>query len=145
MTTHLDRVEGTEDLPDEWDRLATDYYQKKVFLRHCQEYNPCRQRYYLLSEAGNLVAGAVVYSLRLDLLTFLGIKSPLTMQIVGLPCSVSSGSMVGASVFYEPLLRQMLNYEHGLTVCLNLDTLPRDLPMAMGRTMSSSSTRTANS
>jgi hypothetical protein len=134
MKTQLDRVECVEGLPEEWDRLAADYYQKKAFLRHCQEYNPCRQRYYLLSEAGNLVAGAVVYSLRLNLLTFLGIKSPLTMQIMGLPCSVSSGSLVGAPIFHEPLLRQMLDYEQGLIACLNLDTLPKDLPMAVGRT-----------
>jgi hypothetical protein len=134
MKTQLDRVECVEGLPEEWDRLAANYYQKKAFLRHCQEYNPCRQRYYLLSEAGNLVAGAVVYSLRLDLLTFLGIKSPLTMQLVGLPCSVSSGSLVGAPIFHEPLLRQMLDYEQGLIACLNLDTLPKALPMAVGRT-----------
>ncbi len=134
MTMHLDRVKCTEDLPEEWDRLAADYYQKKAFLRHCQEYNPCRQRYYLLSEDGNLVAGAVVYSLRLDLFTYLGMKSPVMTQIVGLPCSVSSSSLVGAFVFHEPLLRRMLNYERGLIACLNLDTLPRDLPMAVGRT-----------
>jgi hypothetical protein len=130
----LDRIEDADDIPGAWDILASDYYQKRTFLAHCQQYNPCSQRYYLLSNAGRLHAGGIVYTLKLDLLTYLGIRSPMNMQIVGVPCSVSSSGLVGIGALQGELLRRILCQEKGLVACLNLDTLPENVPSAVGRT-----------
>jgi hypothetical protein len=127
-------MEQVHDLPEQWDELASDYYQKRAFLSHCQEHNPCRQRYYLLSTGGRALVGAIVYTLRLDLLTYLGIRSPMKMQIVGVPCSVSSSGLVGDASFQGELLRRIMSQEKGLVACLNLDTLPENVPAAVGRT-----------
>lgn len=134
MSTSIDRVEDPAGLPAEWDELAADYYQKMEFLRHCHSYNPCHQRYYLLSERGNLLAGAVVYTLRFDLFSFLGIKSPTTIQVVGIPASVSSSGLVGDSTLHGALLGDILRQEPGLVACLNLDSIPAGNPMFVGRT-----------
>ena len=134
MKTQVDRVGRVEELPDEWDGLAAGIFQKRAFLRHCQEYNPCRQRYYLLAGGAGLLAGAVVYSLRLDLLTFLGVRSPVNVQIVGLPCSVSCSSLLGPPAAHSTLLTGILAAEKGLVLCLNLDFAPPAVPAAVGRT-----------
>ncbi len=134
MTTVLDRIEQVHDLPAEWDELASECYQKRAFLSHCQDYNPCHQRYYLLTGDGRLLAGGIVYTLRLDLLTYLGIRSPMKMQIVGVPCSVSSSGLVGDVAFQGEILGRILSQEKGLVACLNLDTLPANVPAAVGRT-----------
>ena len=91
-------------LPPEWDQLADGYFQEREFLRHCQEYNPCNQRYYLASREGKLEAGAVLYSLALDLFTYLKLKSPVTMQIAGVPCSVSASGLIGSAEARQSLL-----------------------------------------
>ena len=67
MNNGLDRIESPADLPDRWDELSTDYYQQREFLRHCHTYNPCRQRYYVLTRNGEIQAGAVAYTLTLNL------------------------------------------------------------------------------
>lgn len=134
MTTNLERIDGAGELPEQWDIQASDYYQRRAFLSHCQQYNPCRQRYYLLLSQGEILAGAVVYTLRIDLLTYLGIKSPLTMQVVGVPCSVASSGLLGSVVWHGELLRRVFTCERGLVACLNLDALPADVPAAVGRT-----------
>ncbi len=130
----IERLEHTDELPAAWDGLAADYYQKREFLGHCQKYNPCRQRYYLLLEGGRLLAGAVVYTLRLDLFTYMGIRSPLTMQIVGVPASVSSAGLMGDSSLFGTLLTKIVPNEPGLVACLNLDAVPAGSPMFVGRT-----------
>lgn len=130
----IDRLERAHELPPAWDGLAGEYYQKLEFLGHCQEYNPCRQRYYLLSDGGRLLAGAVVYTLRFDLFTYMGIRSPLTMQIVGIPASVSSAGLVGEPSRFGALLTKILPHEPGLVACLNLDAVPAGSPMYVGRT-----------
>jgi Acetyltransferase (GNAT) domain len=130
----LDRIERPDDLPERWDELTTDYYQKREFLRHCHTYNPCGQRHYVFSRNGELQAGAVVYTLTLDLFTYLGIASPTTMQIVGIPASVSSSGLVGDPAFCGALLEGILRSETGLFACLNLDEIPAGSPMFVGRT-----------
>jgi hypothetical protein len=130
----IDRVERVEDLPEQWDAMAADYYQKREFLRHCQTYNPCCQRYYLLSESGSLRAGAVVYTIRLDLFTYRGISSPVTTQIIGIPASVSSAGLMGEPALQGEFLTRILAHEPGLVTCLNLDSIPSGSPMFPGRT-----------
>ncbi|MGO9309377.1 MAG: hypothetical protein ACLQDL_10185, partial [Spirochaetia bacterium] len=134
MSKRLDRVERADEIPTQWDALAADYYQKRTFLCHCHTYNPCRQRYYLLSENGNLLVGTVVYTLRLDLFTYLEIRSPTTMQIIGIPASVSSAGLVGDPRLHGELLARILPHEPGLVVCLNLESVPAGSPMLAGRT-----------
>jgi hypothetical protein len=134
VTTSLDRIEHAHDLPGEWDELASNYFQTRAFLIHCQKHNPCAQRYYLLSAPGRLLAGGIVYTLRLDLLTYMGIRSPMEMHIAGIPCSVSSGGLLGDAALQGKLLRGIFRREKGLVACLNLDTLPPDVPAAVGRT-----------
>ena len=130
----MDRLDRAEELPAEWDEAAADCYQKREFLLHCQRHNPCRQRYYLLSENGRLLSGAVVYTLRLDLFTYRGIRSPVTIRIVGIPASVSSAGLVGDPSFHGRFLSKILPNEPGLVACLNLDAVPYGSPMFVGRT-----------
>ena len=82
-------------LPDEWDVLADCYFQRKKFLLYCQNWNHCNQRYYVAYDQDKLIAGAVVYTIRLNLFTYYKMRLPVTMQIIGIPCSVSSAGLVG--------------------------------------------------
>ncbi len=134
MNGRLEKVERPGELPSEWDALAGDCFQKREFLSHCHEFNRCDQRYYLYTTNGNVEAGAVVYTLRLDLFTYMGIKSPMTMQIIGIPASVSSAGMVGNPALFGAFHRELLPLEHGLVACLNLDAAPAGSPMSVGRT-----------
>lgn len=111
-------------MPDEWDKLTTDYFQTKAFLAHTEQYNPCNQRYYWLETDNGLKAGAVVYSINLDLLTFLRLKSPIKMHIVGIPCSVSCPGIMGSSLGKAELLRIIKDHERGFLLFLNLIEKP---------------------
>lgn len=134
MNRKIDRVGRAEELPEQWDALTADYYQTREFLSHCQAYNPCRQRYYLCSEGGSLAAGAVVYTIRLDLFTYRGVSSPVTTQIVGIPASVASAGLTGDPALHGRFLTRILAYEPGLVACLNLESIPPGSPMFPGRT-----------
>ena len=107
-------------LPEEWDNLAENYFQHKAFLIHTENHNPCHQRYFTVIENGRIVAGAVVYSLRLDLLTYLKIKSPVKMKIVGIPCSVSSAGVFGDMGAVDLLKEHIYKKEKGFVLMLNL-------------------------
>jgi len=113
------------DLPEEWDSLADSLLQTRSLLRHYEETNPCRQRYHVLWTEGRPVAGAVVYSITQNLLTFLGnVPSPVHLNVVGLPASVPPGGIVGPPAAAAQLLAEVFAAELGLTVALNL---PRGL------------------
>jgi hypothetical protein len=109
-------------LPPAWDALASCVFQRRGFLRHLEVHNPCRQRYHLLWRDDELRAGACVYTLRLDLLTFSRVASPIRMQVVGVPASVSAPGVVGRSPDdVETLIRQILRTERGLVLGLNIE------------------------
>ncbi len=109
-------------LPPAWDALATCVFQRRAFLRHLEIHNPCRQRYHLLWRDDELLAGACVYTLRLDLLTFSRVASPTWMQVVGVPVSVSAPGVIARSPrAAEGLIREVLRSERGLVLGLNLD------------------------
>jgi hypothetical protein len=74
------------------------------------------------SQNNRLVAGAVVYSLRLSLLTFARIDLPVSMQIVGIPCSVSRPGLIGSSEAVRDLLDHLRMEERGFLLALNLGT-----------------------
>lgn len=124
----LVKITTATNLPPEWDDLADTYFQKKAFLDHCEKFNPCHQRYYLLFEEGALMAGAIVYTLHIDLFTFSKVKSPVKMQVIGLPVSVASSGIVGEKKGAEQLIQVLLLKEKGLILCVNLNPKFRVTP-----------------
>ena len=101
------KVSKAHDLPEKWDRGAEDYFQTKEFLEHTEKYNPCKQRYYTLYQDSVFKAGSIVYTLRLDLFTYLSIPSPFQMNILGIPCSVSCCGMVGSFELFSYLIEHI--------------------------------------
>jgi len=125
------------DLDEGWDALADTPFQRRSFLAHLEAVNPCGQRYWEWHRDGRIRAGAVAYDLRLDLLTFLGIRSPVRLSILGLPVSVSSPGVIGDPGEARDLVAALLPRERGLVVGLNLRQ-PLDAPgLAWGRTLPS--------
>lgn len=129
----ITQLNQASDLPGQWDGLAESYFQRREFLAHCEAWNPCRQRYHLAWKNGQLAAGAVLYSLRLSLLTFARLNLPISMQIVGIPCSVSSSGLIGPRAVTRALLRMLQIKERGFLLALNLaseNQVPRGIAAA---------------
>lgn len=136
MKKEIRKADSPGELNLKWDAIASCYFQKKEFLGYIHKYNPCDQRYYELYRDDQLVAGAVAYTLRINLFTFSGISSPVKMQVIGLPVSVATEPLVGDPDEFEYLLSEILGQEKGLvaglnftrhhinTITLNLRTLP---------------------
>ena len=135
MTLEITKVQKALNLPENWDSLAVDYFQTKEFLAHTEKYNPCNQRYFTLFQDGIFKAGAIVYTLRLDLLTYLSLPSPFRMNIVGIPCSVSASGMVGSFDLFFDLIDFIKIHEKGLLLVLNLDSNPLISDATMGKTL----------
>jgi len=112
--------DSPEILNENWDRLANCYFQKREFLSLLHKFNPCKQRYYELYNDDLLVAGTVVYTLKINLLTFSYFHLPFKMKVIGLPASVATPPVIGESVEFEYLVNEILKLEKGLTICLNL-------------------------
>jgi hypothetical protein len=133
----LERTDRAADLPEGWDELAAYCFQRRSFLAHAERYNPCQQRYWWLTRGGRVAAGAVVYTLRLDLLTYLRVPSPVRIHFVGIPFSVSAPGLVGSPAEVAALVQGLLPEERGLVVGLNLD-FPLEVPdLLTGRTLPS--------
>lgn len=113
-------VAAPENLDENWDQLASCYFQKKEFLLHLHRYNPCNQRYYQFYNGNTLVAGAVVYTLKINLFTFSGLKTCLKMTVIGLPVSVASSSLVGNPDEFENLFNFILHHEKGVILGMNM-------------------------
>jgi hypothetical protein len=111
-------------LPLEWDELTDSYFQTKSFLSHTEKFNPCGQRYYLCFADGILVSAAITYSLRLDILTFFKLKSPVRVHIIGVPCSVSSAGIFGTAPGTSKLKEHIFENEKGFVLALNLSEIP---------------------
>jgi len=121
MSLTISKYHMIDEVPDMWDQLSVSYFQKKVFLSYLEKYNPCYQRYYLGYRGDQLMACAVVYSINIDLFTFADIKSPLTMQVVGIPCSISYPGIFGHHQDMEFLKENIHKSERGLCLLLNLE------------------------
>jgi hypothetical protein len=121
------RIDHALNLPESWDGAAVHYFQKRAFLAHCETWNPCRQSYHLAMRDGRLEAGAVVYSLRLSLLTFAKLVLPVSMRIVGVPCSVSQPGLIGHAAVARMLLDNLRSEERRLLLVLNMET-PGPIP-----------------
>lgn len=119
MERILKIVRSPEDLNNNWDNLAHCYFQKREFLNHLHKFNPCNQRYYELYCNGALMAGTIVYTLRLNLLTFSGIPSPFKVQVIGLPVSVAAVPVIGDPGEFGYLLNELLKQESGIILGIN--------------------------
>lgn len=128
-------IQEAINLTSQWDELAGNYFQQTAFLCHTEKYNPCQQRYYLCVEAGNLISAAIVYILRLDILTYIKVKSPLKMHIVGIPCSVSSPGIFGNNEAMDALKKHIFEVEKGFILVLNLEEKPVSGSNAVGNTL----------
>ena len=135
MNYTIEIVKTAAALPEDWNRISKDYFQTKEFLLHTEKYNFCRQRYYLLFQKSLLKVGAVIYSIRLDLFTYLAIKSPFTMHIVGVPCSVSSSGIIGEQKLFSILFEEVRKQEKGMFLMLNLDNSLPGAELIVGRTL----------
>lgn len=135
MTTFSTKISAASELPKEWDLLANCHFQKKEFLRHTEKYNPCKQRYYLLFNNNQLVAGACVYTLAIDLLMFINMRSPVKMQVVGIPATVASPGIIGDADVVKKLLQEIFKTEKGLIVGMNISPELNCEPAVSMRTM----------
>lgn len=115
------RIEQATFLPAKWDQLTNCYFQCREFLHHTELFNPCRQRYYTLWEQDQFVAGACVYTLSIQLFTFSHIPGKISMQVLGIPASISAAGIFGKSIADQEMLIQfILEQERGLLLGLNL-------------------------
>ena len=130
-------INKAEDLPKQWDDISDSYFQTIDFLRHAEKYNYCKQRYYMLYDDSILVSAAIMYSLRLDLFTFIRIKSPIKMNIVGIPASVASQGIFGKVEYIEALKEHLYKKEKGLILFLNLKSQNKNSGKASGKTLPS--------
>ncbi|MCJ7757214.1 MAG: GNAT family N-acetyltransferase [Gillisia sp.] len=109
------------DIDPNWDRLRNSVYQKRDFLIHAENFNPCEQRYYLGYNEDALVAGAVAYKLKVNILTFAKFNFTLPMMVIGIPVSVDAKGLIGNDFFSKEMVSEILKKESGLIICLNYD------------------------
>ena len=126
----IERCDAAETLAPGWDDAAGSWFRQREFLVYAERYNPCRQRYYQLRDGHRVLAGAIVYSLRLDLLTFLRVPSPVTMHLLAVPVGIATTGYFGASADRDELLRHVAGAERGLLVVLTADC-GDDLPIGV--------------
>lgn len=117
----IERRDAAEALAEGWDAAAGSWFRRREFLAYAERYNPCRQRYYQLRDGDRVLAGAIVYSLRLDLLTFLRIPSPITMHLLAVPVGIATPGYFGARADRDELLAHVADAERGMLVVLNAD------------------------
>jgi len=135
MDTEITYISRALDLPEKWDCEAVDYFQTREFLDHTEKYNPCNQRYYLLYQNGTFKTGVVIYTLKLDLLTYLHIPSPFRMNIAGIPCSVSANGIIGNHNYFHQITENIKIREKGLLLFLNLASGLVEEKMTPGKTL----------
>ena len=116
----VERKITINDVDPDWDLLIDSPYHKKDFLQYLEKHNNCNQRYYQLMDDGKLIAAAMVYSLKVDLLTFFKYANfHISMNIVGIPLSVDANPFIGRKEYFNKIIDVILKEEKGLIVCLN--------------------------
>ncbi len=116
---NIKKLSSPEQISDEWDINADNFFMKKSFLKYLHLYNYCNQRYYELYVDNNFVIGTIVYTLKINLFTFSKIQLYQTMQIIGLPVSIAAEPLVGNRDYAEELLNRILSIEKGLILGIN--------------------------
>jgi hypothetical protein len=108
------------------DTNVDSVYQKLDFLLHLEKYNPCNQRYYVGFDTDKVICGAVVYSLKMNILTFSGYSLPISFSIIGIPASVDAAGIVGNDTEnVNKLISTILQQEKGLILCLNYNLIDK--------------------
>lgn len=65
-------------------------------------------------------AGIIVYTLRINFFTyFFNLPSPIKMNIIGPPVSISCSGLIGDQKDTDSLIQEVYKKEHGLVLCLN--------------------------
>jgi hypothetical protein len=118
----IKKLSSIESIKHSWDNLVTDYFQTSEFSLHLEKYNKCFQRYYTLYDRNNLMAGAIVYTLPINLLTFSKKKLTLPMNVIGVAVSVDSSGLIGDSAYYDTLIDLIIKNEKGIILCLNYES-----------------------
>lgn len=133
---NIEKLQSAADLPASWNKIANSYFQTRSFLEHCEQWNPCDQRYYLAYEKDHLKVGAIVYTIELNLFTYARLKVMVTTHIAGVPCSVSSSGFIGDKDCISDLFNHICEQEPGLSLSLNLPVIKRDSEKyAVGNTL----------
>ncbi len=127
-------IQSADLLPEEWDKLSPYYFSQKEFLAHCERYNPCNQRYYLLQ---NRKAAAIVYTLRQNIFAFGRLSLPIRMHICGIPCSVAGSGLLGEPPYIHELKNLIISHEKGFVLFLNLSAPAEEGKTATGKTLPS--------
>jgi hypothetical protein len=122
MNKEIKYIKKAVELSDNWDNTINAYFQSKEFLDYSEKYNPCNQRYYELYIDNEWRAGAVLYTAKVNLLTFTHIPSPITVHFIGLPVSVSSPGLIGNLEDQHLLVGEILKLEKGFIVGVNVDS-----------------------
>ncbi len=140
MSGHLTRHETPQTLPDGWDALAGCHWQTRAFLSYTHATHHCAQRYYTWHIGNKLRAGAVVYTLPIDVLTYFPVRLPVSwapsIAVCGIPASVSASGLVGDAPHAARLLEEVRLVERGLFLALNLPPgFPVPAAMAAGDTL----------
>lgn len=129
----IEKYSSIENICSGWNANINSIYQNIDFLFHLELYNPCEQRYYVGYDAGKVVAGAVVYSLKPNLFTFSRFSWQLPFSVIGIPASVDAAGVIGESEeACKMLITYILQQEKGLILCLNynqIDTIKKIVKM----------------
>lgn len=115
----VEKVNNVHEISPDWDKIVNSIYQKRSFLSHLEKTNNSNQRYYSLYDNGILCAGAIVYSLKINLFTFSNLKLKLPMQVIGLPISNDESGLLGNDKYVESLISIIFKKERGVLLCLN--------------------------
>lgn len=118
----VQNVSSIEPIKHLWDPLAADYYQTSDFTVHLEIYNKCCQRYYVLYENDVLKAGAIIYTLPVNVLTFSRKKLSIPMNVIGVAASVDSAGLIGDTDYYDKIVDYIIKTEKGALLCLNYET-----------------------
>jgi len=116
------RIGKATALAPEWDALASSYFQTRAFLDHLEHHAPCDQRYYEQRDGDEtLVAGAVLCTIVIDLLTYSRVRSPVRVAMICIPCDQSAPGLLGARGPVSALAQRLLLEEQRFLAGLNLD------------------------
>lgn len=106
-------------MPEEWNGLSNSSFHHISFLNYLERTNPCNQTYYTLSDKSQILAGAIVYSSDVNILTFTNHSLSIPMQIIGLPLASDKSGLLGADHYAQILVRELIGHEKGIILCLN--------------------------
>ena len=120
----IKKYHTAKNISPSWDASITSTYQSIAFLSHLETFNLCKQRYYVAQDSEKILAGAIVYSLKINLLTFSKFSFPITFTVIGIPASVDAAGIIGTNnEEIKALIEYIFSQEKGLIVCLNYNQI----------------------